>query len=152
MTIELWGGGGGGFYGNMSGDGWGGGGGAYASKTLAVTAGAVINFTVGAGGQGYTVFPFPLSPSTNGTASTYDSVIAGGGQASGLGGVATGGDVNISGGAGTVPLGGTAGGPGGGTSDQPPGGGGSGGVYTGGLLSEVSGSNGQNGRVVIAWS
>lgn len=52
ITVEAWGGGGAG--GNQSNQGGGGGGGAYISATIAVTAGQILYYTVGAaGGQSW---------------------------------------------------------------------------------------------------
>lgn len=148
--VELWGGGGGGGEGTSSGDGNGGGGGAYAKKTIGVTPGASLSFTVGSGGAGQSSFPFPVSPASPGTASVYSTVTAGGGLGAGAGGTAYGGDINISGNAGVVTAGGTAGGPGGGASDTAPGGGGSGGVYSGGFFNNP-GNSGLSGRVRFSY-
>jgi hypothetical protein len=105
VVIKLWGGGGGGgALGYVDGPG-GGGGGAYASKTLSVSGGQVLNFTVGSGGAAAT-FTFFYSSGSPGTASTYSTVTAGGGGGGsdgtagpirGSGGTASGGDVNTSG-------------------------------------------------------
>jgi hypothetical protein len=166
-VIKLWGGGGasGGTGGQE--DPGGGGGGGYASKVLTVTPAQVLSFTVGAGGPNvgfYTINP-PFNFYTNGsngTASTYSTISAGGGEgggdgASGGGGTSSGGDVNTSGfpgqpiiGGGTVPYGGAS--PNGGAQQNTrsangnaPGGGGSGGAYP-------SPGQGANGRVRFEWS
>jgi hypothetical protein len=74
-----------------------GGGGGAARKTLSVTPGDVIAFTVGAGGQGSTG-----GANTDGgdTTLTYGAVtlVGGGGKRTGTGGVGSGGDVNVNGG------------------------------------------------------
>lgn len=104
-VIKLWGGGGGGgALGYIEGGG-GGGGGGYASKTLTVSGGQVLNFTVGSGGAAAPVFMFVYEDGSPGGASTYSTITAGGGAGGGdgyggAGGTASGGDVNTSGQAG----------------------------------------------------
>lgn len=104
VVIKLWGGGGGSGGDGYSQGGGGGGGGAYASKTLSVSGGQVLNFTVGSGGTagGYVGFPVFYQDGTSGSASTYSTVTAGGGGGGtdgggGAGGSASNGDVNTSG-------------------------------------------------------
>ncbi|MGV7108154.1 GEVED domain-containing protein, partial [Flavobacterium sp. U410] len=122
ITVQVWGGGGGGYGDNNNNNivGHGGGGGAYTTGTLAVTGGQVINFTVGAGGNGGS------SIGGNGGDTTFLTLTAGGGtggsvSSGGVGGTASGGTTNLSGGNGTAginPIGGSGGsgaGPGGGT-------------------------------------
>lgn len=167
VVIKLWGGGGasGGTGGQE--DPGGGGGAGYASKTLTVTPGSTLSFTVGTGGPtvGFNTFTPPFffvyTNGSDGTASTYAGISAGGGGGggdgvSGGGGTSSGGDVNTSGfpgqpviGGGTVPYGGAS--PNGGAQQNTrsangnaPGGGGSGGA-------NPSPGQGANGRVRFEW-
>jgi hypothetical protein len=101
-VIKLWGGGGGGGALGYAEGGGGGGGGGYASKTLTVSGGSVLNFTVGSGGAAAPVFMFIYEDGSPGGASTYSTITAGGGIGGGdgfggSGGTASGGDVNTSG-------------------------------------------------------
>ncbi len=104
VVIKLWGGGGGSGGGGYIETGGGGGGGGYASKTLTVSGGQVLNFTVGAGGVagGYVGFPINFVAGTPGNSSTHSTITAGGGTGGddggfGFGGTASGGDVNTTG-------------------------------------------------------
>lgn len=106
ITIELWGGGGGAGLGDSSATA-GAGGGAYLKKTVAVTAGTSISYQVGAGGTHADIGAHSATDGSNSFCTLY-SLTAGGGKASstgdmlgfGAGGVAVGGDINLSGGAG----------------------------------------------------
>lgn len=172
VTIQLWGSGGSGGGCTTSGNsGSGGGGGAYSSKTLTVTAGDVITYTVGAGATAGAAG----SNGNNGNASTANHIPTGtaltanGGSrgnanssTGGLGGTATGGSISISGasgGAGGTNTGGNGGnggnttGTGGnggtnanGTAGTAPGGGGGGAERNN---FNVSGGAGANGRIII---
>jgi hypothetical protein len=121
MLAACWGGGGGG-EGNFSGTrgGGGGGGGAYASKSIAVTPGQVIDYTVGTGGS--------AGGGAGGTSHVVDisTVMALGGEpglepTGGIGGSAAGsiGDTKFSGGNGGDNTFGSSGGAGGGSSAGP---------------------------------
>lgn len=151
ITVECWGGGGAG--GGSTSDnngGGGGGGGAYASKTISVTPGDVIPFTVGAGGTTGT------GNGSNGGTTTFQTnvVVAAGGNgggsnsggAGGTGGLGTSciGDVIFSGGNGAAGSEGTSGGGGGGAGSTEIGASAAG--ITGGLGGVVGGGNGANGR------
>ena len=175
ITIQCWGGGGGGGGSNGNNNGGSGGGsGAYSSSTIAVTAGQVYSYTVGAGGtRGVN------GTSWNGqagTATTFTgaavNINAGGGTggggnkgAIGTGGTATGGATNTNGNNGTLgtasgnaggnaPNGGGTGGAGGvtNTSGNPgnnPGGGGGGGEKGG---SNEQGGDGGDGRILLTFN
>lgn len=141
------------------------------ASNLSVISGQIINYTVGNGGAGV-----PVGNCTNGVAGGNSNVtvsainyLAGGGDGGHscndgtpvMGGVATGGSLNQSGGAGIVHAGNTggaggagAGGGGGGiggpsgangTGGSSPGGGGGGGGKQG------NGGNGAAGQVTITW-
>ncbi|MDD2387573.1 MAG: hypothetical protein PHP52_12420, partial [Bacteroidales bacterium] len=165
VTVQVWGGGGagGGSTINKSG-GSGGGGGGYSTGTVSVTAGTVYDVTVGSGGTGST---------ENGTAggnSSFLTITANGGGGGGrnkgsigIGGTASGGSTNITGGDGILgTITGNAGGAGanggaggaGGVSDangnpgSAPGGGGGGGEKGGG---DRSGGAGASGQVVLTY-
>lgn len=169
LDVEGWGGGGGGG-GSSTGGGTAGGGGpgGYFRKLLAVTPGQVIPYAIGAGGN-----PGGLGGSgTAGGATTFSlgSLSAGGGGAglpnpsgnSGAGGVASGGDINISGAAGSS---GAASNVQGGSGGQVPGGGGSSGSGAqgaagsgtipggagGGGGSNSTGGSGARGQVNVRW-
>jgi hypothetical protein len=172
VTIQLWGSGGSGGGCSTSGNsGSGGGGGAYTSKTIAVAAGDIITYTVGAGATPGAAG----SNGNNGNATTANhtptatAMTANGGSrgnansiAGGTGGTASGGTSSISGangGAGGANTGGNGGnggnaaGTGGnggtnanGTAGTAPGGGGGGAERNN---FNVSGGAGANGRIII---
>lgn len=176
LVIEAWGAGGGGGAsgGGPSSSGKGAGSGAYVKKTVSVTPGDNLPYSVGVGGDG----GLPTNPNTkgvNGTATTMSSfgISAGGGEAgasnadggAGDGGIATGGDINTNGNAGGV-GGSNLGGPGGdapnggtgglgGASDHPglpgnpPGAGGGGSGRDD--QEEHWGGDGANGRLTITY-
>ncbi len=167
ITVEAWGAGGAGggsTTNNDSGDGGGGGG--YTNNTFAVTSGQVINYTIGAGGNGST------NNGADGGNTTFLSLTANGGTGgnrngggiTGIGGTASGGTTNMTGSNGTA--GGTNtggwggwganGGAGGagqnngnGTDGAAPGGGGGGGERSWG---NRSGGDGGNGQIVITYT
>ncbi|RTK96716.1 MAG: hypothetical protein EKK64_03145, partial [Neisseriaceae bacterium] len=175
VQIELWGGGGGGGSGG-AGSGAngasGGGGGAYCKKTLTVTPGQTISYTVGSGGTKGT----NEGNGGNGGSSTANSgaYTAGGGYGglggeddntiATLGGTATGGDINTTGGSSTPVASGNNGGKGGdspnggtggiggvgglvGANGNAPGGGGGGGSKT-----DSDGGTGASGRVSFSYT
>lgn len=161
LRVSCWGGGGGGLLPGALGGG-GGGAGAFCSSDLAVVPGQTISFVVGPGGMGG-------NPTTNGSDTTFLTLVAGGGLAAtdasgqpGQGGTPTGGDYMINGGSGTEgfsSIGGDGGqspqgGPGGSTNDDNipaisngvvPGGGGCGGN------SPYQAGNGASGAVLIEY-
>jgi hypothetical protein len=164
VVIKVWGGGGAGSS-IIGGYGGGGGGGAYCEKTMPVTAG-VTSFTYSVAAQTAAVAygeenpPSGYYSEVTGAATLY----AGGGYSGygnpangGLGGSATGGDLNITGGAGqpgtyfggdgsggSGAYGGGAGGSGNGVNGTAPGGGGSGGQ-------NAAGGRGAAGRIIFDW-
>jgi len=167
ITVQAWGAGGAGGGSTSNGNGGsGGGGGAYASRTITVTPGSTINYTIGAGGIG---------SNGNGTAggdTTLNALNARGGAggtansgAGGVGGIATGGvptnTDGLPGGAGGGNPGGDGGDSGnGGTGGaggsnsaggvgNPPGGGGGGAERSG---SGSVGGNGAVGQITITWT
>jgi hypothetical protein len=177
ITVQAWGGGGGG----NSYDGCGGGAGGYVDGTLPVSPGAVYNITVGVGGIG-TISNVNQAGGSGSLSSFGQSGIftAGGGvggyTSGGNGGIAHGGTTNDTGGDGSVPYGGGGtggsapgfanglgnglGGAGGssgaatctsGGAGGPPGGGGGGGGYASGNNTSCAGGNGANGQVFISW-
>lgn len=166
VTVEIWGAGGGGGGSNSNGiGGSGGGSGAYSTRTVTVSPGANIPFTIGTGGAA------GVAAGGNGAAGGNSSITIGGstltanggtgGQGnagtSGTGGTASGGTTNIPGNNGTV--GGASGGNGGnapnggtggigatnndGNPGNTPGGGGGGGERGGGNRAGGSGARGE---------
>lgn len=166
LKIELWGPGGGGGGGTITGgpggeDGGGGGGGAYLKLNSApVSAGLVVSYSVGSAGV-YDVMSDNGTDGGNTTCTTFSLVAQGGkkgtaalGSAGGLGGTATGGNVNLTGANGTAqgPGGNSANGGAGGASGGAgifPGGGGSGGLSGG---ANSNGGDGANGKVLITYT
>lgn len=169
LTVAAWGGGGGGggSTGNKNG-GSGGGGGGYTTAIIAVTAGQVIPFTVGAGG-----IAAVGANGGNGGNTTILTLAANGGiggakdkGTAGAGGTATGGTTNTTGTAGsTGTTTGGAGGAGanggvggtGGAANGPGlagsiiGGGGSGSEYDAGSSTSYPGGNGARGEIRITY-
>lgn len=104
LTVECWGAGGAGGGSTSSGNsGAGGGAGGYSKRTLAVTPGASISYTVGTGGIGST------GDGTSGGNSSFLSINANGGKGGkanggsvGTGGTASGGSTNTTGGSGNT--------------------------------------------------
>lgn len=171
--VRLWGGGGGGGGANQPGAAAGGGAGGYAEGIYAVTPGASILATVGAGGTEGAATP------TNGGAggtSSFGSLVSatggGGGQLNlggistfaGAGGAGTGGEINISGGSGgqgfQISTGNFVAGPGGapfggsitlptfnalGVPGPAPGNGG------GGAAAAAAAAAGQPGLIIVEW-
>lgn len=120
LKVQLWGGGGGGGQGTAGVAKGGGGAGGYAEAILTVTPGQVIPYTIGGGGAGG-------GPATSGGTSTFSTMTAGGGTGNSaatiygaVGGTATGGTINITGGSGGP--GGNADGVGGSGGNSPQGG------------------------------
>jgi len=167
ITIEAWGAGGAGGGGTINKDGGqGGGGGSYTTTTIAVTAGQVIDFTVGAGGTG------SVGDGTDGGDTTVVSPVltAGGGQGGifegtsnpANQGIASGGTTNTNGSNGAIGggnsggSGGNGAGPGGGTggTGNMNGNGGTGGAIGagGGGGEQGSGGNGADGQVDITYT
>lgn len=172
VNIQIWGSGGSGGGCSTSGNsGSGAGGGAYSSKTITVSPGDIINYTIGAGAAAATAG----SNGNNGNSTTASHtptgtlMTANGGNkgnanstTGGIGGTATGGAINTpgaNGGAGGTNTGG-AGGAGGnttgtggnggtnnaGTAGTAPGGGGGGAEKNN---TNVAGGAGANGRIII---
>ena len=156
VLVVAGGGGGGGASDTASG---GGGAGGFRTATLAVTAGAVITVTVGAGGAKSTAGAG--RPGNNGLDSVFDSVTAAGGGGGGsypatvaghvyggaAGGSGGGGSYGGIGGAGTQ---GFAGGSGNTGSAQPGGGGGGAGGAGGDATATVGGNGGSGGSSSIS--
>lgn len=164
IYVQSWGGGSSGgnsvnssaYYG-----GSGGGGGGYVAKLISVSPGQTFNLTVGKGG----LSSYYTSGPSNGAASTFGALSAGGGSYGtgsngGAGGVSTGGDVNISGQSGSGNLWTAAGAGWGGASKlgglggfarmlngEFPGGGGAISSTSGTYI--IAGSAGANGRVLV---
>ena len=163
IDVEVWGAGGAGGSSTNRGGG-GGGGGCYSSQTISVTPGQIINYTIGAGGSAV-----PLASGSNGGASAFSTIVAGGGIGGGLGTTTDGlpgsgcntGFVDgssgafgssTSGGNGGAGANGGTGGLGGGLlggNGNLPGAGGGGG-YSVGVTNGVGG-NGAGGRVVVRY-
>lgn len=145
ITIQAWGGGGAGGASTVDKDGGsGGGGGAYSSKTIAVTPGDVISYTIGAGGTTTAGNGNPGGTTTVAHIPTSTNMSAGGGAGgtlnanpAGVGGTASGGTVNNNGSTGGN-GGGNSGGAGGNAANTA-GGGGTGGAGGG---NNTAGSNG----------
>lgn len=142
VVEEAWGGGGGG-----GGNGRGGGSsGAYVRRTRAVGAGEELPYSVGGGGAKGLAAGGPVGPGANGTASTLDGIVAGGGIGGNdlpvsAGGLPSGAyDVGNAGAPGTAPP---ASGPG--SAGAAPGEGGSGGA------SGQDGGSGADGRVLFTF-
>ena len=177
-TVQIWGAGGAGggsSYSNYEGSGGGGGG--YSTRTLAVTSGQTINYTVGGGGNGNTGDGQNGGNTTLTHGASGTNMIArggGGGNSNnnsnttggGAGGTANGGTTNTSGQNGLPNNGNGTGGNGGDGANAPntggngnsnnnggdgsvPGGGGGGGER---WYYNVSGGNGANGRVIITYT
>ncbi|SEP80285.1 beta strand repeat-containing protein [Flavobacterium urocaniciphilum] len=135
VKVDIWGGGGGGGGSNVNKDGGSGGGsGAYVTRTVTVTPGAVIPFTIGTGGAGGGAAAGTGVTGGNSTITiggftlTANGGTGGGGNegAIGTGGAASGGSTNSTGNSGV--LGGNSGGKGG---DAPSGGTGGAGATNG---------------------
>lgn len=175
ITIKAWGGGGGGGGSNSRyNDGSGGGGGAYVESELTVISGDGITYSVGQGGLAGAANTG--GDGTGGGNTTILSISAKGGNGgggnkrpSGVGGIATGGNVTNTDGSsgivgtdkggngGSAPNGGNGGvglGPGiivrDGVAGGTPGGGGSGGHR--GSAQNASGGNGGNGRITVTYT
>jgi hypothetical protein len=161
VVIKLWGGGGAGSS-IANGYGAGGGGGAYCQKTMAVTAG-VTAFTYSVAAQTALTAYGNQNPASGYYSEVTGAVtlFAGGGGSGygnpalgGLGGSATGGDLNISGNngldavfggnGGNAAYGGGAGGTGSAGAGAAPGGGGAGGQ-------DDAGGRGAAGRIIFEW-
>lgn len=99
VTIQAWGAGGGTGASSTTKGGGGGGGGGYTERTIAVTAGDVINITVGAGAVGAAGGNTTVSHAASGTNMAANGGGAGGDNA-GAAGTASGGTTNSSGGSG----------------------------------------------------
>ncbi|QKJ62831.1 T9SS sorting signal type C domain-containing protein [Flavobacterium sp. M31R6] len=169
LTVEAWGGGGaGGAATIIPSGGSGGGGGGYSTYIVAVTPGQIINYTVGQGGVGGS------GNGGDGSSTTILALTANGGiggfqdnGTAGLGGTASGGTTNTSGGNGTIgsatagEAGGNSanGGNGGlavtiesnGDNGTAPGGGGGGGLLLAGA-GPSNGGNGGSGQITITYN
>lgn len=141
VDVELWGGGGGSGCGDGGGGGSGGGGGAYLKKTITVTPGQTIAYSVGAGGAGVAYGVGGLASSGGTTTADGGTYTANGGAGgasedfggSAAGGTASGGDINTTGSNGGPNAGNT-----GGTGGASP----NGGASQSGSASTVAGVNG----------
>ncbi len=152
ITVECWGAGGGGGRSTSDNTGrGGGGGGAYASSVLTVSPGAVIAYSVGAGGTGGNLTAAQNTGGTTSFGTTLVVAVGGGGVANnsntaGTGGAAASctGTITFSGGNGVAGSGGTAGAGGGGAGTANVGGSGSG--VTSGAGGANNGGAGGAGR------
>jgi hypothetical protein len=146
IKVIATGGGGGGYSGSPSyNSGGGGGAGATCIKVIDVTSISSISVTIGAAGSGGTGDNY--NNASGGSTSFGSHCTAGGGERGfredqktgtlGVGGIPTGGDINIHGGMGASGGGGSA-------TDEPPGGGVGGASYWGG-----AGTNGNNSLAAV---
>lgn len=107
LIIEIWGGGAGGAGGDDQGptfnSGGGGGSGAYLKKEITVSPDDMVNFNIGSGGIGGTLSNYSDNATDGGNTTISSSgLTAGGGKkgipiTGGIGGIATGGDINTNG-------------------------------------------------------